>query len=163
MVQPVSHRPHVGDEFTGDLAQRPGPLGDPVDQIILQGGKAELGRLSGQALVGAATPMRGGQHRLGWALDPLLGQQVADDRGGGAKLAGHAGQGGVVLASDPQVAGKLNKPLRAGLLVQAALLGVEDREAAPERQLARRWRRWSRYTCARATGPHHSGTPASMN
>jgi hypothetical protein len=48
----------------------------------------------------------GGHHRLGWALDPLLDQQAADDRGGGAKLAGHAGQGGVLLAAGPQVAGK---------------------------------------------------------
>jgi hypothetical protein len=94
--------------------------------------------LSGQALVGEATPMRGGHHRLRWAPDLSLGEEAPQDRCGGAKLAGHAGQGGVLLAAGLQVTGKVNEPLRASTLVQAALLAVEDREAAPERQPARR-------------------------
>jgi hypothetical protein len=54
-----------------------------------------------------------------------------DDRGGG-KLAGQQRWTGPLLAARSEVAGKVAVPLRVSVAVEALLLGVEDREAAPE-------------------------------
>jgi hypothetical protein len=55
---------------------------------------------------------------------------VADNRRGGAKLAGQLRGAGLLLGARQQVAGKVAVPLRVRVAVEAALLAVEDREAA---------------------------------
>jgi hypothetical protein len=113
-VQPVPHGPQVDAEFTGDLTERPSLLHHPVGQIVLQGRKAEPGRLLAEVLIGGAAPVDGGHDRLGWALDASLGEQAADNGDGGAQFAGHPWQAGILLAACRQVLAKVGKAVGAG-------------------------------------------------
>ncbi len=69
-----------------------------------------------------------------------------------AKLAGQLRGTGLLLGARQQVAAKVAVPLRVRVAVEAPLRGVDDGEAAPEGQRARRWCCWWRYTCARRAG-----------
>jgi hypothetical protein len=71
----------------------------------------------------------GGGHLAGWWGDACGVEQVADDRGG-VEFAGQLRGTGLLLDARQQVAVKVAVPQRAGVAVEEALLGVEDREAA---------------------------------
>jgi hypothetical protein len=65
-----------------------------------------------------------------------------------------------LLGARQQVVGKVGEPLLVRVAVEAALLGVEDREAAFEGKGARRRCWWGRYPCAwRAGRPTTTGDP----
>src|SRR6266498_2723262 len=128
LVEPVTHRGGVHAKLAGDAGGWPSPDHPPVGR-------------------------RG---------DARLVEQVADDLGGGGggggggKLTGQPRGTGLLLDPRVEVAGKVAVPLRVSATAQAALVAVEDREAALEGQRARRLRWWWRYTCAwRAGGYDH--------
>jgi hypothetical protein len=131
-VQPVPHGPQVGAEFAGDLAERPSPLHHPVGEMVLQGRKAEPGRLLAEVLIGGAASVDGGHDRLGWALDAGLGEQAVGNGDGGAQFAGRPWQAGILLAACRQVLAEVGKAVATGALIDAAMLGIRDREATAD-------------------------------
>ncbi len=73
-------------------------------------------------------------------------EQAADDRGSGGKLAGQLGEAGLLLAARHEVAVKVGEPLGTSMIMQAALLLVDDREAATDTEPAERLWWWGLYT-----------------
>jgi hypothetical protein len=63
-------------------------------------------------------------------VDTGLVNQAADQVNGGVQLAGELGQDGVVLAACREVAVQVGEAEGVGAVVQAALLAVDDSEAA---------------------------------
>src|SRR6266568_9472404 len=161
LVEPVTHRGGVHAKLAGDAGGWPSPDHPPVGQVVLQWWEAQLRRPGGELLVGGGAPGVGGGHPAGRRGDARLVEEVADDLGGGGgggggKLTGQPRGTGLLLDPRVEVAGKVAVPLRVSATAQAALVAVEDREAALEGQRARRLRWWWRYTCAwRAGGYDH--------
>src|SRR6266540_2081492 len=100
----------------------------PVGQVILKRGEAQLRGAGGELLVGGGTALAGGGHLAGWRGKACLIEQVADRLAGGGKLAGQLGGAGLLLGARQQVTVKVDVPLRVSVVVEALLLGVEDRE-----------------------------------
>jgi hypothetical protein len=72
-------------------------------------------------------------------VDAGLGNQAADHVDGGVQLCGELGQAGVVLAACHEVAVQVGEAEGMGAVVQAALLAVDDSEAALVERAAVRW------------------------
>jgi hypothetical protein len=158
VVQQPPHGPHVRAQLGGDPGQRPLLPDDAVGEIGLKVGEAELGCLGGQALVGAATATLGGELGLwGWCQAGLV-ERAADDRCGGAEFSGQLRQ--ALLAARRKVGAQVGEAQLNGAVAGAALLSVEDGEAAADGEPARRLCCWRRYTCAwragRPTTPRNS-------
>jgi hypothetical protein len=64
------------------------------------------------------------------AVDLGLVNEAADHINSGVQLVGELGQAGVLLAARHQVAVQAGEPQGVGAVVQAALLAVDDHEAA---------------------------------
>src|SRR6266508_1335963 len=156
VLQPCGTHLQLGEH----APKRPALPDPPHPQVALQIREAQLRRPGGELLVGGGAPGVGGGHPAGRRGDARLVEQVADDLGGGGggggKLTGQPRGTGLLLDPRVEVAGKVAVPLRVSATAQAALVAVEDREAALEGQRARRLRWWWRYTCAwRAGGYDH--------
>ena len=59
LVHEPPHGHPMSAEFGGDLGQRPRPRGEPVGQVGLQIGEAELGRPGGEPLLGGVAALGG--------------------------------------------------------------------------------------------------------
>jgi hypothetical protein len=94
-------------------------------------------------------------------VDAGLANQAADYINGGVQLAGEPGQAGVLLAARHQVAVEVSEPQEVGAVAQAALLAVDDGEAARDAQAtAGWWGCWWGFPCARSAGsPTTPGDP----
>jgi len=73
-------------------------------------------------------------------VDAGLVNEAADHMDRGVKLAGEAGHAGVVLAARHEVAAKVGEPQRMSVLVEAALLLIDDGNVADNGEPAGRWR-----------------------
>jgi len=77
----VHESPHclaVGAELDSDLGQRPRPRDGPVGQIHPEVGEAELGRPSGEPLVGGVAALAGQPLSAWWHRDPVTGEGLLD-------------------------------------------------------------------------------------
>src|SRR6266704_1077182 len=119
--------PQMRAELAVDLGQRPRLPADASGQVGAQGGEAELSRSGGQALLGAATPVLGGQLRLWRRGEVGLGEQAADGGGGGVEFLGQLGEAGV-LAARRKVAVEAGEAQLDDVVVEAAALAVDDRD-----------------------------------
>ncbi len=152
LVEPVAHRARVHVKLASDAGGWAPSRHRPIGQVDLKGWETQLCDSCSQVLVGAGAPRVGGGHPARCGGDAGLVEQVADHRGGGGKLAGQLRGAGLLLAARSEVAGEVTVPLRLGVVVEATLVAVEDRKAAPEGQGARQRCWWWRYTCAWRAG-----------
>jgi hypothetical protein len=68
------------------------------------------------------------------------------------QFAGQLRGADLLLAACSEIAAKVGEPQGAGTVVEAALLLVDDREAAADAEPATRLCWWGRYTCAWRAG-----------
>ena len=139
-------------KLTLDLRQRP-CLGDqPVHQVGPQIRKAECGRALGGALAGGVLALAGQPLAAGELLELMVGDGAADHRSGGVQVGGELGDAPALIQQGLQAGAQVGEAEASGLLLEVALLGVGDGEAAAEDQAARQMCWWRCFPCARSAG-----------
>jgi hypothetical protein len=140
-------------------------LGDqPLHQVGPHPLEAQLGCTSGGALLGGKPALAGELLVAGRLVDVVVGDGAADGRLGGVEVVGELGDAPAVTQQGLQAAAEVGEAQSSGLLVEAALLGVDDREAPLDNKVARRscccWWWWWCFPCARGAGrPTTPGDP----
>jgi hypothetical protein len=117
-------------QLVSHLNERPRALGHAIGQVCPKVSEAELGGALGEALVGGAAALAGAADLRWGAVDAGLVDEAADHVDGGVQLAGELGQAGVLPAARHQVTVKAGESQGVGAVVEAALLAVDDGEAA---------------------------------
>ncbi len=140
LVHESPHRHPVGAELGGHLGQRPGPHQQPVGQVRLHIGEAELGGPPGKALLVGVAALAG-QPLSSWRqCDPGLGQLPLDGPGGDAEFGGQLWDAQAGVAAALQVAAKAGEAEVLGASFQVAGAAVVDCKPAVDDQLPRRLR-----------------------
>jgi hypothetical protein len=149
--QPPDRHP-VGAELGGHLGQRPRPRDEPIGQVRLHIGEAELGGPRGKALVGGVAALAGQPLSSWWQRDPGPGQLPLDGPGGDAELGGQLWDAQAGVAAGLQVSGQVGEPQPLGALFQLAGAAVVDHKLAVDDQMPRCLRWWAVYPSFRRTG-----------
>jgi hypothetical protein len=151
-VQPIPDGIPVDAQLAGDLGKRPRPLVHSVNQILPEVREAELCGAFGEALIGGPTALAGAADLRRQPVDAGLINQTADHVNGGVQLARELGKAGVVVTARLQIAVQVGESEGFGAVVQAALLAVQDGEAALDGQAVACWGCWWCFPCARSAG-----------
>jgi hypothetical protein len=153
LVQQAAQGGGRGAKLVRYLLQRPRLGGQPIHQIGPHAREAESGHSSGDTLLGSVLALASQLLAARWLPDVVVGDGAADRRLGGAKVGGELGDAPAVVQQRLQTGAHAGEAQPPGLLVEAALLGVDDREATLNRQAARQTCSWWRFPCARCAGP----------
>jgi hypothetical protein len=115
-----------------DLRQRPCPGDQPVLQVGPHPLEAECGRASGGALLGGALALAGQPLAAGKLSEMMLGDGAADGLLGGSEVGGELEDAPAVIQEGMQASRQVGVAQACGLLVEVAVVGVGDGEAAAE-------------------------------
>jgi hypothetical protein len=101
----------------------------------------------GGTLALACEPLWAGER-----LQLLIDEGLADGLLGGIQLGGELGDAAALVQEGVQAGAEVGVAEACGLLVEVAVVGVGDGEAAAEDQTARRADCWGCFPCARGAG-----------